>query len=428
MLAAAASATSTGQYINPDDILSPLSSPAEMDSKASPLAMLAKTCSQIGADPIVGSGSVTSNKTGSSTIMKKRNSPDQLARQRHSPLAGSISDPKSCILDGGSTTDPNTRSPIQSKSRSRSSSTEIRVTDNMTVNSSTCNKKITSTSPLLKSVGVGGVNVPTPSTTAATAISAAPSSRPLPPSVSYPAHSTAGTGASSNTSAAALLNNPFLASFASSLQQTPESGSGLTGGGGCMSSNNAAAAAAAAAAASSVCRDPMCRDPLCPTALRNQQHMNSFTYSSLLASPYYKEAMMAFTLQQRMAALAAGVPPGSAAAGALPHVCNWVAGTEYCGRRFANAEELLVHVKTHTNLSTSDPRALSILNAASSAPPTSHQRFHPYARPSVGVGSTPPTAPPPPSVTAPMPPALAALASNPYASLYTSLFSRPPLL
>ena len=54
--------------------------------------------------------------------------------------------------------------------------------------------------------------------------------------------------------------------------------------------------------------------------------MNSFTYSSLLASPYYKEAMMAFTLQQRMAALAAGVPPGSAAAGALPHVCNWVAG------------------------------------------------------------------------------------------------------
>ena len=101
-------------------------------------------------------------------------------------------------------------------------------------------------------------------------------------------------------------------------------------------------------------------------------------------------------------------------------------GTEYCGRRFANAEELLVHVKTHTNLSTSDPRALSILNAASSAPPTSHQRFHPYARPSVGVGSTPPTAPPPPSVTAPMPPALAALASNPYASLYTSCYSTHP--
>ena len=56
-------------------------------------------------------------------------------------------------------------------------------------------------------------------------------------------------------------------------------------------------------------------------------------------------------------------------------------GTEYCGRRFSNAEELLVHVKTHTNLSTSsDPRALSILNA-SSPPPTSHHRFHPYARP-----------------------------------------------
>ena len=96
-------------------------------------------------------------------------------------------------------------------------------------------------------------------------------------------------------------------------------------------------------------------------------------------------------------------------------------GTEYCGRRFANAEELLVHVKTHTNLSTSDPRALSILNA-SSATPNSHQRYHPYSRP---PGPPTPSIPP---LTPPMPPALAALASNPYASLYTSLFSRPPLL
>ena len=34
---------------------------------------------------------------------------------------------------------------------------------------------------------------------------------------------------------------------------------------------------------------------------------------------------MAFTLQQRMAALAA-TPPGAATGGSLPHVCNWVAG------------------------------------------------------------------------------------------------------
>ena len=35
---------------------------------------------------------------------------------------------------------------------------------------------------------------------------------------------------------------------------------------------------------------------------------------------------MAFTLQQRMAALASAQPPGSTPGGTMPHVCNWVAG------------------------------------------------------------------------------------------------------
>ena len=108
-------------------------------------------------------------------------------------------------------------------------------------------------------------------------------------------------------------------------------------------------------------------------------------------------------------------------------------GTEYCGRRFANAEELLVHVKTHTNLSTSDPRAL-LLNGASSSNNTtsssSGARFHPYARLSPNVPPPPPVTP---VITSPLPPpppslSLAAFASSPYASLYSSLFTRSPLL
>ena len=117
-------------------------------------------------------------------------------------------------------------------------------------------------------------------------------------------------------------------------------------------------------------------------------------------------------------------------------------GTDYCGRRFANSEDLLVHVKTHTNPSTSDPRALSMLNVSAPASvaeqaaaasvsattssmstmPSPSPRFHPYGRPPPPPqsASTPPTTP--------LPPSLAALASNPYASLYTSLFARPPLL
>ena len=108
----------------------------------------------------------------------------------------------------------------------------------------------------------------------------------------------------------ALLNNPFLASFASSLSPSEHGGP------------------------TSICRDPLCRDPLCPTAIRNQQHLNFSTYSSLMASaPYYKEAMMALT-QQRMAialassAAAAGSNSGpTAAPPTMPHVCNWVSGT-----------------------------------------------------------------------------------------------------
>ena len=50
--------------------------------------------------------------------------------------------------------------------------------------------------------------------------------------------------------------------------------------------------------------------------------------------------------------VAGGQPPTAAAAG--PHICNWMHGREYCGKRFPTAEELLIHLKTHTNLSVSD--------------------------------------------------------------------------
>lgn len=33
----------------------------------------------------------------------------------------------------------------------------------------------------------------------------------------------------------------------------------------------------------------------------------------------------------------------------LPLVCNWVAGNDYCGKRFTNSEELLQHLRSHTS-------------------------------------------------------------------------------
>lgn len=209
-----------------------------MDSKASPLAMLAKTCSQIGADPI------NSNGTGTTATAKNGSK----KAEHHSP----------------SITKLDKASPKQD--RSRSSSVEIRVTDTINTNKRNNSQDDKPVVPLSASVT---------------------SSSNLLPSVSYP---------SSSSSAA---SNPFLASFASTLS----SDSGLS--------------------ASGVCRDPLCRDPLCPTALRNQH----LTYSSLLASsPYYKEAMLAFSMaQQRMAAVAS-LSQQTPSSPALAHVCNWVAG------------------------------------------------------------------------------------------------------
>jgi len=131
--------------------------------------------------------------------------------------------------------------------------------------------------------------------------------------------------------------------------------------------------------AGSVCRDPYCKDPNCPTAVYNA-YMSRLSAARGLP-PGYLELMEA----HKMAALglgglgAASPPPpptslaSASAAAALgpggPYICNWMNGRDardYCGKRFTSAEELLVHLKTHTNLSASDS-SLGGLNASAAA-------------------------------------------------------------
>ena len=117
--------------------------------------------------------------------------------------------------------------------------------------------------------------------------------------------------------------------------------------------------------AGSVCRDPYCKDPNCPTAVYNAYMARVSAARGL--PPGYLELMEA----HKMAALgglgALGSPPPSvptslASSAALgpggPYICNWMNGRDYCGKRFTSAEELLVHLKTHTNLSASDSSLL----------------------------------------------------------------------
>lgn len=233
-----------------------------MDPKSSPLAMLAKTCSQIGADP---------GTTGSGR-KKAGGSPDHLSRN-NTPVNAS---------DKNKAESPKNSNDI---SRSRSSSTEIRVTDAVIVSKNHRKSPVKSD------------KTPTPTLRSGLEImgggAAHPTLRAVPP---Y------------SSSSSSLSNNPFLASFA-----PPSSDAG-------------------------VCRDPLCRDPLCPTALRNQQQQLLNPYTSLLASPHYREAMLAY---QRMAMAMASAPPGSAG-GALPYVCNWVAGTTFLSQFYFERRFLAV--------------------------------------------------------------------------------------
>lgn len=106
-------------------------------------------------------------------------------------------------------------------------------------------------------------------------------------------------------------------------------------------------------------------------------------------------------------------------ASSRPYVCNWIAGDQYCGKRFTSSEELLQHLRTHTSLSVPPTPSVessysSLLNPtlahshllASSAAlhrtyptpplsPLSMARYHPYSKPSAASPLTAPSAAPP---------------------------------
>lgn len=90
-----------------------------------------------------------------------------------------------------------------------------------------------------------------------------------------------------------------------------------------------------------------------------------------------------------------------AAASQLPYICNWIASdASYCGKRFSSSEELLQHLRNHTSpTSVSEANAtLSMLNSTNLPPthpllhrtyptpplsPLATARYHPYNKPSL---------------------------------------------
>merc|ERR1712130_808612 len=90
--------------------------------------------------------------------------------------------------------------------------------------------------------------------------------------------------------------------------------------------------------------------------------MSSMSSSRMRLPLGYMELMEAHKLASMGSATS--VPPTSLSASASlgpggPYICNWMNGRDYCGKRYTSAEELLVHLKTHTNLSASDSALLN---------------------------------------------------------------------
>ncbi|CAG9560056.1 unnamed protein product [Danaus chrysippus] len=351
--------TSSNQYLRPD-YLSPL--PTTLDAKKSPLALLAQTCSAIGADtpnPKLISAAEKASKKYEDKPMHVDNKPSfkpyescltrEKTRTPEDRSASVNAHPKTPSSKGSAST-----TPVQARCHSNQSSSSQR------------------TSP--------------------------PAHRKTPSEKSdersSPLHSPAQTKSSSESSSSAKLPYPHtsLASTADTKEPSsfkpsiPVSSSAFLGG-------------------------------LPPTGF--PLHMDLMT-SSIMAAQHQalKNGLNPYLAYARMkapggdlanhpaaAAYAHAQLAALAAASQLPFVCSWMAGdSAYCGKRFATSEELLQHLRSHTASGESSP-SLSMLSATHPllqrtypTPPLSPltPRFHPYSKPSHLVSSPPLPFPLPP--------------------------------
>lgn len=382
-----------------------------MDSKKSPLALLAQTCSQIGSDPVAAAGS-SSNSSSKITERKKSTDSSPIQQQQNnnnkaSPIlsvggsmdlsnkgrssSASVEDPASSSSSKTMKKESRQKETAESR-RSKSSSPKDRPRPSLTgselppttlptaATPSAAASSIPAYNPLMmptsdpmagyKSLMAAGIS-PYPSpyypgypsgldlNAYASALKAMP---PPPPSAYHPHHHHHPAAAAAAYSAALALQ---------------------------YSRMNAAAAAAAGlnnkptSSGSEPCRDPYCTG--CPNSSPSIHMICPAGCSPLTQCDHPKVPIPA------SAASASPAPQNS-----KPYVCNWIVADNYCGKRFGSSDDLLQHLRTHTNLTSSTssvdpnhPRAyptppLSPLSAA---------RYHPYGKhPSNGVAPPPPAA------------------------------------
>ncbi|CAG9560062.1 unnamed protein product [Danaus chrysippus] len=405
--------TNPNQYLQPD-YLTPL--PSTLDSKKSPLALLAQTCSQIGADTLP-------SKPLLPPLEKKKtvNSVNSDAISRSSPSA-KMDKPRSSpeskhLAFKPYETNVVTKKPEETRPTSKASSD---ISDDKKSGKSTPGRK--STPPSTENGKSSPLNEQKSSPAGSSGTSPIIRS-----GLEVLGHGKDHLGAFKNIPGLAGFNPlaglccpPGMEQHANPAFRPPYAGAPL-------SAHHAAMLAAAAGFPGSspnpylgyarvktpaggetlvpVCKDPYCTG--CQFSVNNHHLLmsNGACPAGCTQCDHQKYNLaMAMALSQQGAA---GLPYTQMS---RPYICNWIVGESYCGKRFGNSEELLQHLRSHTtdgstpvSSTSSQPSLMNPLNplfttaglrsAYPTAPlsPLSASRYHPYSKAalSASLGASP---------------------------------------
>ncbi|XP_076242833.1 zinc finger protein Noc [Calliopsis andreniformis] len=426
--------SNANQYLRPE-YLTPL--PTTLDAKKSPLALLAQTCSQIGADTpssksLLGSLDKSNNKSSKSV--------DQ-SRDKSSPVASTATDfnktnfkPYESCLGREKTSSPDEQRAASSHSMSGRSRTPG--SNNKRCPSNQSASSVRAVTPQCRKTATpsGDASRESPASRISTSLSSAQ----LETSTSQPAVSSPSIQVKPSYSPAVLaMTDPSikdlplgtfkpgvsLASSTSYLRYSPQIPVDVIANSlmsqhhaslksGLVPGNPYLSYARLKTSSGPDALMPICRDPYC-TGCQLNSHLLANSNGKLASAnapgscpagcaqcdhkpgtPYGALGVAAYAHAQ-LAALAA--------VSQLPYVCNWIAGdTAYCGKRFSTSDELLQHLRSHTSVTTNgaaDAAALSLLSPSVGLPPThplfsrtyptpplsplATARYHPYGKPSL---------------------------------------------
>lgn len=395
----------------------------QLDAKKSPLALLAQTCSQIGADlpnsKLIASSeksskgssksesikskspSVNSESSGKSSFKpydsclprEKTQSPEE--RNSTNRVRTPVTLKSNVVTNGRCSSNQSETSPGLSPAVSDRKSPVIDGSDALERTSPT--KSVRTSSPLALNSSSGKTNVTQSILTSTTD----PSVKDLPlgtfkPGVAMPPTSSYLTG---YHHPGIPLPMDIMTSSLLSHHQALKSGAF-----GPYSNYARMKSSLGSDSLVSACRDPYCTGcslsshllaasggkSSCPAGCTQCDHVASKSPAAYLGH----NPVAAAYAHAQLAALAA--------ASQLPFICNWVSSdSPYCGKRFSSSEELLRHLQSHTAMASAAETnsTLSMLNSAGLPPPAhpllhrtyptpplsplATARYHPYSKPSL---------------------------------------------